>query len=381
VLGCALACHLACTYTPIPPAPRGPGGARDAAAREAPARDGAMERGPAGEPQSQLPPPADTRPEDAAPAPSDLARDLAPVPDARLDCAPGQRMACYGGPAGTADVGACRSGERSCAPDGTWSPICVGEQRPAAEACNGLDDDCDGVADDGCPVAGALLRTAQRRPPSPVFGTFTLSGAVAFTHLCPEGQAVVAFTGNHGSGIDALGVRCGRLQIREDRSVQPYRYDVQVTPGQEIAPRGGTGGQAGGVQERLSCPAGQVVVGLSAWLDPDAPEVCPASYCPFTGILCPSVYGLTVSCAAHDLTGAPGNFRLVRRSAPRPAGPRIGVVGGVGEVENPYACPGSGMMQEMKGAYGIWPLDCVVTTINGLQVTCNDPVIPVIPPP
>ncbi len=48
----------------------------------------------------------------------------------------------------------------------------------------------------------------------------------------------------------------------------------------------------------------------------------------------------------------------------------------MGEVENLYACPAQGMVQELKGAFGIWPLDCVVTAINGVQLTCHDPGIP-----
>ncbi len=175
------------------------------------------------------------------------------APDAFVECVAGQRMVCYGGPTGTDGVGVCHGGERSCAPDGTWS-TCLGEQRPAAEVCNGLDDDCDGTSDDGCPLDGAALGTAQRRAPSPVLGSLTLSGAVTFTHACPEGQAVVAFTGNYGSGIDSLGVRCGGLRIREDRSVRPYRYELLATAGPALAPRGGTGGLVNGVEQRLSCP-------------------------------------------------------------------------------------------------------------------------------
>ncbi len=46
------------------------------------------------------------------------------------------------------------------------------------------------------------------------------------------------------------------------------------------------------------------------------------------------------------------------------------------EVENPFACPTDGMMQERRGAFGIWPLDCANAVIKGLQVTCNAPTEP-----
>ncbi|MBI5486868.1 MAG: VWA domain-containing protein [Deltaproteobacteria bacterium] len=59
-------------------------------------------------------------------------------------------------PCGT-DTGECTAGQQVCAA-GTWSG-CDGAAWPAAEACNGLDDDCNGTADDGasCPP-GASCR-------------------------------------------------------------------------------------------------------------------------------------------------------------------------------------------------------------------------------
>jgi hypothetical protein len=56
---------------------------------------------------------------------------------------------CYSGPADTLDVGTCRGGEMECV-NGRWGP-CEGQVLPlSAEAwCDGSDEDCDGVADDG----------------------------------------------------------------------------------------------------------------------------------------------------------------------------------------------------------------------------------------
>ena len=64
------------------------------------------------------------------------------------DCLPGDRLAC-----GT-DVGVCEQGYYVCGTDGQWDmSVCVGKV-VAAESpevtCNGLDDDCDGVVDEGC---------------------------------------------------------------------------------------------------------------------------------------------------------------------------------------------------------------------------------------
>jgi len=55
---------------------------------------------------------------------------------------------CYTGEHGTLGVGICRAGIRRCLSNGTFGS-CSGEVIPSAEACNGEDDDCDGVPDDG----------------------------------------------------------------------------------------------------------------------------------------------------------------------------------------------------------------------------------------
>jgi len=89
----------------------------------------------------------------------DSGLDLAIVRDASMDaargdCVAGESAACYAGLAETLDVGACRAGTRSCASDGRWGE-CLGAVVPLAEVCgNGLDEDCNGSADDTVDVDG-----------------------------------------------------------------------------------------------------------------------------------------------------------------------------------------------------------------------------------
>jgi hypothetical protein len=67
---------------------------------------------------------------------------------------------CYDGPDNTEGVGFCRSGLRTCL--GGYFGSCVGEQRPLGlELCDGVDNDCDGPADEGNPGGGIACSTGS----------------------------------------------------------------------------------------------------------------------------------------------------------------------------------------------------------------------------
>lgn len=68
------------------------------------------------------------------------------------ECTTGTDRSCYGGPASEIGVGVCRAGNQMCLAGGHWGD-CVGEVGPSTEVCgDGLDNDCNGTADDGCPT-------------------------------------------------------------------------------------------------------------------------------------------------------------------------------------------------------------------------------------
>ncbi|MBI5609471.1 MAG: hypothetical protein HY902_11385 [Deltaproteobacteria bacterium] len=58
---------------------------------------------------------------------------------------------CYTGKDGTQGVGTCKGGNYACASGQIDKTKCIGEVTPAAnEACDGLDDNCNGQTDEGC---------------------------------------------------------------------------------------------------------------------------------------------------------------------------------------------------------------------------------------
>lgn len=63
------------------------------------------------------------------------------------ECQEGETQPCYTGPQGTEGVGECSSGTQSCV-DLYWG-TCTGDVIPVSETCDGLDNDCDGTADEG----------------------------------------------------------------------------------------------------------------------------------------------------------------------------------------------------------------------------------------
>lgn len=88
--------------------------------------------------------------------------------NSQIDNGPGGgaiTQTCYGGPAGTAGVGTCVSGTRTCA-FGAFG-ACIGEVQPEADICgDNLDSDCDSLDDseEGCLVLEAEERIDEATP-------------------------------------------------------------------------------------------------------------------------------------------------------------------------------------------------------------------------
>jgi hypothetical protein len=89
-------------------------------------------------------------------------------------CPVGTMVECYEGAAGTLGVGECTTGAATC--NGAGYGACIDAVMPIAEACNNLDDDCNGATDETFPGMGSICTSG--------IGACEVTGGL----ICPSGS-------------------------------------------------------------------------------------------------------------------------------------------------------------------------------------------------
>jgi hypothetical protein len=155
---------------------------------------------------------------------------------------------------------------------------------PTPEICNGLDDDCNDVADNGCPISVALNNGGFRMHVQ--FGSLT--GTNAFSNVCAAGSAIYRFSGNLGDNVDRIEAHCASLTLAVDTMSMPYAYSITRSNDFPL----GINGQNATTAFDVACPANQFVVGI----DGEA------------GV--GGVQDVNIHCAELLVRGTPGSFAV-----------------------------------------------------------------------
>ncbi len=203
------------------------------------------------------------------------------------------------GEGGRSEAGASAAGSAGAAGSPPEAPC----QKLGMEVCNGGDDDCNDLVDEGCDYTLVW----RREPNGVILGHAT--GGVMFFEPCPDGSVLTGLRVGMGSWLSQVAAICGQLELNADTANSPVSFTVALgarfdTP---FAPAAST--DAKNQVQDLTCPAGSLVSGVDGTTTTDT-----ARY----------ILGIRISCAPPIVTTS-GNSSVidVDRTREQTAGPLL----------------------------------------------------------
>ncbi len=125
--------------------------------------------------------------------------------DPACQCKPGAKETCYTGTANTAGKGLCKEGERVCLLGGRWGP-CEGQIVPKPEECNNQDDDCNGQVDEDFVGKDASCNVIGQRGPCRFGKKTCVNGAIVCQQSVTAAPAENCANGGNGIDDDCNGL-------------------------------------------------------------------------------------------------------------------------------------------------------------------------------
>jgi len=128
--------------------------------------------------------------------------------DEGCPCTKGDVDLCYTGSPETRGKGACKDGTQTCTAANQWG-ACIGDVLPSLETCNGIDDDCNGSVDDGfgettCGVGACQVTVQNCIPGQPPPVCTPEDPSTEVCNKIDDDCDGMVDNGNPGSGVDCM---------------------------------------------------------------------------------------------------------------------------------------------------------------------------------